>query len=377
MFVGSICRDSRSVAHSPHAALVVVGEATVSDLDDSFGAFLFERTVLAQDVVNHLMVHRLPFVAGVPEARLLENGDVVSIESGGETVNLLHDSRLKEAFVVVNQRCNCNCIMCPDSESQRRRDPYLSVRDLTALVSLLPDDLQHLTVTGGEPTIVPERLFAVLRQRALRPYDSHCLLLTNGRMCCYSDFAEELAAALGGRSTVSVPVHGPDAALHDEITRVQGSFDQTIAGIHNLLALGVSTEIRVVVSQQNYDRSQEIAHFVASTFPEVQRAIFVTLEMMGNAAKNRSQVWVNYEVLRGPVVRAAAILLAARVPVVFYNFPLCHLPKDFRALAQQSISAHKVAFPVECSACVLMKSCCGFFSSTLRQMKPTVIPIGA
>jgi len=246
---------------------------------------------------------------------------------------------------------------------------------LTAIVDLLPDDLEHLTVTGGEPTIVPERLFAVLRQRALRARDSHCLLLTNGRMCCYSDFAEELAAALGGRSTVSVPVHGPDAALHDEITRAQGSFDQTIAGIHKLLALGVSAEIRVVVSQRNYDRLQEIAQFIASAFPEVQRVIFVTLEMMGNAAKNRARVWVDYEVLRGPVVRAAAILLAARIPVVFYNFPLCHLPRDFRALAQQSISAHKVEFPVECSACALMESCSGFFSPTLRRMKPKVIPV--
>jgi MoaA/NifB/PqqE/SkfB family radical SAM enzyme len=63
------------------------------------------------------------------------------------------------------------------------------------------------------------------------------MLETNGRRVAYPPYAEALVAS--GPTMLCVTVHGPDAALHDRITRVPGSFEQTLAGARNLQKMGL------------------------------------------------------------------------------------------------------------------------------------------
>ena len=374
-FVGVVGVGAVDERQAGRVARVVLGEPAIEDIEENADAFVFACEELSTAVVELLERRRVPYVAGCPDVELWDQGDIVHIDSRGQSVTLLHDGESREALIMVNSRCNSNCVMCPDSEALRQRDSALDTDELVSMVDLLPPDLAHLTVTGGEPTLVPVRLFAVLRRKVERFPGVRCLVLTNGRMCCYSDFVAELAASAGPETLLSIPIHAAEPNRHDAITQSKGSLEETIEGIRNLLEAGVPTEVRVVVSRLNLDEISHVAGLVESELKGIQRVVFMTLEMTGCAAKNRSDVWVGYDELVPQVVHAASQVLAARIPVAFYNLPLCYLPEDFRPFAQQSISSHKVTYADDCRECSVIDTCSGFFSSTLRLMKPQVSPV--
>ena len=113
---------------------------------------------------------------------------------------------------------------------------------------------------------------------------------------------------------------------------------------------------------------------IYANFPTVKRVLFITLEMLGNALKNKQLIWIDYDKIRPFVVSAATYLLSHKIPVLLYNFPLCHLPDEFKNLAVKSISKHKVRYAKKCSNCMQVDICGGFFASTLIAKSPNVQP---
>jgi len=87
--------------------------------------------------------------------------------------------------------------------------------------------------SGGEPTLIPQLIdmVALLRQKGYR----EILLQTNGRMLCYEDFCLRLIRA--GVSGFGISINGSSAAVHERMTRMPGSFHQTMTGLKNLLAI--------------------------------------------------------------------------------------------------------------------------------------------
>lgn len=85
--------------------------------------------------------------------------------------------------------------------------------------------------TGGEPPVRPDFLMLVGEARKL----GYKIINTgtNGRLFSYDKFCHE--AFRRGLTGVNFSLHGSSAKLHDAITRTPGSFNQTIAGIKNVL----------------------------------------------------------------------------------------------------------------------------------------------
>ncbi len=96
---------------------------------------------------------------------------------------------------------------------------------------------EEVVISGGEPTVRDDIVLIAQTARAMG-YTSF-VLQTNGRRLKHSD----LAAALinGGVTRFVISLHGHAPGIHDGITRIRGSFEEVIAGIHNVQHLSANT----------------------------------------------------------------------------------------------------------------------------------------
>ena len=302
------------------------------------------------------------------------DGDIITVSDRG-VVNTIYDNAEHDATVYITGKCNSNCIMCPCSDFERSTDDGFSDEWMEAYIGMLPEDITHIVVTGGEPTLKTSQFFMVMDRLASRFPRTETLLLTNGRSFSSAKLLHRLLDRCPPYLVVAVPLHGSDAELHDRISRAPGSFRQTCQGISNLLANKVAVELRIVVSQLNARRLTDIASFIADRFPDVLTVNFIGLETLGNCAKNFRQVYIDPSESWQHIRPAARILMQSGVMTQLYNYPLCAVDRGYWPICRQSISPYKVRFAPECDACIMKESCSGFFSSTLHVAKPSVRPV--
>lgn len=302
------------------------------------------------------------------------NYDVFEIDENGNAYRYYNNNSVDNAILVTN-RCNSNCLMCPTAESVRRKKDDYNADTLITLASHFPKDAPHITITGGEPFLIKKELFRVLAFLKNNLPETSYLLLTNGRAFCSKKFAELFYETAPYDTILGIPLHGYNAETHDGITQSKGSFDQTCLGLKYLLNLGSKVELRIVVSALNVNFITKIAQLIVTEFPNVLCVKFIGLEMTGNAAKNKDSVWIEYPIAFTASKKAIDILISNRIDVGIYNFPLCAVDRKYWNICEKSISDYKVRFAPMCDVCAVKDACGGIFSGTIRLAKENVVPV--
>ncbi|RGF91943.1 His-Xaa-Ser system radical SAM maturase HxsC [Firmicutes bacterium AM55-24TS] len=291
--------------------------------------------------------------------------DVLSIDSRG-IVYELYRATSNDNAIVCTLQCNSNCVMCPCSEKSRRESEICSLEELQELIRYIPKTAPFLTITGGEPTLLKDNFFGLLKTLQYDFDETRFLLLTNGRAFSDYSFTQRFVECLPNNIRVGIPIYGYNETTHDIITQSAGSFKQAVIGIHNLLHYNIETEIRIVLTKQNIDNIEKIAKYVIKYFRDVACVNFMGLELMGNAAKNREKVWLPFEDAFNKSKKAIRLLIAHGVNTQLYNFPLCAVESAYWEICAKSISDYKVDFGDECQKCDLKEICGGVFDSTKR-----------
>ncbi len=301
-------------------------------------------------------------------------GDIITISDNGLLYKLFSPQE-DDATVYMTGHCNSNCIMCPTSDGERKKSEGMPIEWLLEFIDMLPEDLSHIAVTGGEPTLRLDDFLCVMSVMAKKFIGTETLLLTNGRSFSSMKLVNKLVSTCPSYMTVAIPIHGHNNVLHDSITRAEGSFEQTVRGIENLLQVGVAVELRVVVSKLNNHHITDIAELISKKFSKVRVVNFVGLETRGNCAANIEQVYVDYGEAFLAMKEAIWLLMKNGINVGIYNFPLCMVNRGYWALCKKSITTEKVRFANECEKCQVKSICGGFFNTTLSMVKPIVKPI--
>jgi len=140
----------------------------------------------------------------------------------------------------LSYRCNNECVFC--SVGDRERVDGRLEDQLAALERAAEQGVRLLDLDGGEPTLYPALLPVVDRARSLG--FERITVTTNGRMLGYAGFAEDLARR---GVDLLVSLHGASALMHEPLTRVPGSFAETVEGIRRAREafgrLGVNTTV--------------------------------------------------------------------------------------------------------------------------------------
>lgn len=306
----------------------------------------------------------------------LNNYDVIQFKSK-EKFYILFSSTSNDPVLFITNKCNSNCIMCPMTESERKRENSNSKEFLLELINYLPTDIPFITITGGEPTLERDNFLEVLNACKNHFEDNtQFLLLTNGRSLSNSTYYRKMLDVMPENITFGIPIYGENAMLHDSITRVPGSFNQTVIGIKKLLADNKNVEIRIVVSKKNYLHMDDISTMIIDSFKSVDVVQIMALEMRGCAAKNRDDVWVDYSQAFQTSSKAILKLILNSINVQLYNFPLCKVDKEYWPICAKSISDYKIKYYDSCECCSVKSICGGVFNTTLALTKMELNPIG-
>ena len=284
-------------------------------------------------------------------------------------------SEEREVDIFVTNKCNSNCVMCPMPEGARKKDNPGHYEELKAYIRELPDDVPYINVTGGEPTLAGREFLEIMHMLKVKFQHSGFQLLTNGRSVADEQFLNQIWKEMPDGIRFAIPVHCSREEIHDGITRAAGSFRQTVRGIENLLRRDAKVEIRIVVSALNVEYLRETADYIVKHFPGVFCVNFVAMEMMGNAAKNREMLWIDYREVFQKAKPAVELLVEHGIDVQLYNFPLCAVERSYWSLAVKSITDYKIRYMEACEECQVREICGGFFVSTQKVMRPEVYPV--
>jgi sulfatase maturation enzyme AslB (radical SAM superfamily) len=94
-----------------------------------------------------------PIVLGVHRNIIadLNEGDIVMIEKTG-SVNVLYEIASPHNVIHATNRCNLNCMMCPQP-SKADEDGMLN-NNLSLIRMISPERTKTLAISGGEPTLI-------------------------------------------------------------------------------------------------------------------------------------------------------------------------------------------------------------------------------
>lgn len=308
----------------------------------------------------------------VDDADSLKEGDIVRIDELGN-IEVLWECDSHQNCLFLTERCNCRCVMCPQPPQDRDSSVFLDQAE-EVLNLLKGKQLSDCCLTGGEPTLIGDRFFTLLRRCAVEHPEAFISVLSNGKLFAERSFTRKLSNIPRENCLFCISLHSELDILHDVIVGVPGSCSATQQGIYNLASFGFSVEIRIVISRYNYKYLVQFAEHIYNYFPFCAHCVFMGLELHGCAAVHPEEIDVDPSEY-GPFLRDAVLMLRRRgIPVSVYNIPLCMCPSEIRNAASRSISSWKNIWMEECSGCLEKDNCCGFFSTSVRIHKDFIKP---
>lgn len=310
-----------------------------------------------------------PCVCNVQSLDEFNEGDVVLINKNGEIVFLYEIKSLHNA-IFATERCNHRCIMCP-------QPPVVEEEDKTPfnlkLISLIDKHAKEIGITGGEPTLIGDKLFDLIKQIQKYQPKAGIGLLTNGVKFADKSYAMKLAMCKHHDLQVDIPIFSDIADIHNHIVGAK-TFYKTVRGLYNLALFHTRIGLRIVIHRQNYNRLPQLADYIYHNFPFVCQVAFLQMETTGNADTNVDELWIDpYDY--NEELKQAILLLANRgIRPCIYNAQLCVLPHEIREFAVNSISDWKDTYLPECEGCKLRQQCGGLFASNQKHHSAHIKP---
>jgi radical SAM protein with 4Fe4S-binding SPASM domain len=178
---------------------------------------------------------------------------------------LAHERRIPlRAEIELTRRCNLRCRHCylpPAGEAR----PEMAVHEVVRLLAELRGlGCISVILTGGEVLLLGEGFFTVAE--AVRANDMVLSVITNGTL--WDQGTAERLARLGA-SAVTVSLYAADAARHDAVTGVPGSFARTVAGGRALVAAGVRCHVSSLLMVDTIDGFRAVRDFASGLGCEV------------------------------------------------------------------------------------------------------------
>lgn len=299
-----------------------------------------------------------PVVYNIPNDCIFYDGDVVLITKEG-LISVLYEVNSRHNAIMATERCNHRCIMCPQPPIAREDNKTeFNLR----LIDLMDKSTKEIGITGGEPTLIGDDLFVLLRHIKERLPKTAVSILSNGVKFADKDYTKKLALCNIADLQIDIPIFSDIAKEHNRIVGAN-TFYKTVQGLYNLAIFHQRIGIRVVIHKQTYKRLSQLADYIYHNFPFISQVSFMQMETIGLAKDNLEQLWIDpydYQM----ELREAVLLLRDRgIPSYVYNAQMCVLPDDIRAFAVQSISDWKDIYIDECGDCKLKGVCAGFFES--------------
>ena len=274
--------------------------------------------------------------------------------------------------LMVTEQCDNHCLMCCQPPKRTNDFDYFEKLN-QKIINASPLNIDCIGISGGEPTLLGERLINLFKLIRSKYPETLIHILTNGRSLTTS-FISELAVFDLSNICFAVPLHSDYSADHDSITCVPGSYNETMKGLYNLAEAQARVELRIIVNALNYKRLPKIADFISYNLPFVENVVFIGMEAIGLAVTNKDRIWIDPTEYQKELEEAVLLLDRWGFFTRISNVPLCLLPPSLHPFSWHSISDWKLDYPSLCLECDMRSSCGGVFK-TSKWQSPFLHPI--
>ena len=192
------------------------------------------------------------------------------------------EPELRNLFIELTGQCNEHCLHC-GSWCDGAATPQVPTERLLEILRDVKDRLgierTMLCITGGEP-LLRHDFFGLMTQAHAMGY--RWGMTTNGTLIT-SDVARRLAES--GMSTVSVSVDGL-RDTHDRFRGRPGSYDETLRGIENLLAVDAFDHVQITTVVHQWNFGELDGMFDAFNELDIDSWRLAAIEPMGRALEH-------------------------------------------------------------------------------------------
>jgi sulfatase maturation enzyme AslB (radical SAM superfamily) len=229
-----LCKEAK-VYHQYH-------ETEYKDLDE-------QRKAIIYNLISFYEKHPDPEVLDYLKAIL----NTFLIDYGSDT-----------KIIKLGNLCNNNCIFCEflDRKGNENKTTEQVKKELDIAKM---EGKKEIVFTGGEPTTRSDIINLITYTQQLK--FENIIIVTNGRMFRYKNFAEKIVGL--GVNSFKVLLLGHNAEIHDYLARSEGSFEQTIQGIKNLFEVGANVEVEFILNRLNYKNLVDIINILSDIKIEI------------------------------------------------------------------------------------------------------------
>lgn len=301
----------------------------------------------------------------------IEEYAIVKIDRNSIYLTFMPSSNAHTLFFT--SKCNHYCLMCSEPP-KTANDDYL-IEDNLKIIELIDKSLPVLGISGGEPTLLGDNFLKIIKKIRTELPETTIRVLTNGRAYTNETFVKNIAEIAKGYFVSEIPLYNSDYARHDYIVQSRNAFFETIDGFYQCAKYGLATEVRVVLTKQNYKNLPDLMYFIYKNIPFVDHIALMGLEYIGFALNNFDDIHISPLEYKNELYGAISICKNYSLPVSIYNLPLCLVHENIRQYAKQSISDWKNEFSEICNECDRKDDCSGMFSSTQTHFESLLKPI--
>ena len=291
-----------------------------------------------------------------------EENDIISLTPAGDCV-CVWETNSPHNGLYVTDLCNSKCIMCPQIENGTSRyDECLKILDNIDL-----KNCESIGITGGEPTLEPDKLAALLHKISKLSKNQKVHILTNGRNFSNEDNAIKFSNLKNIDISWGIPLYSNISEEHDYIVGIKGAFKETMQGLYNLAKHRQKIEIRIVIMRQNYKILKDIAQYIYRNLPFITHVALMALEYHGRAEENYDIISIDPVEYKEELYSAIKIFVRYNIPADVYNLPLCLADNRIHEFCKDSISTWKKTYTEKCKNCTKKDICSGVFETSFVQ----------
>ena len=233
---------------------------------------------------------------------------------------------MKTLFVSPSYVCNEKCAFCPCHKEARRYTP-IPVELIKDSIdkALEKNKIEMILISGGEPTLYKDLadLINFIHRVGLK-----IGILSNSKKFASKVFFDSFINKVGNDFELTTAFHSHIAEEHDAITGINGSFEQSLQGINNLIDAGVNVTIKHVINGVSYLKLPKYAEWIFSTFPDYVSWVICNMDLCGEALNNNVISAVSFEKSKKNLESALDVVIKKHNNnrhrnVSVFNTPLC------------------------------------------------------
>ena len=233
----------------------------------------------------------------------------------------------------VGYTCNNRCKHCVIDDSkdkliENKTSINLKTEECFAQIDkAIESRAKGIVLTGGEVTIRKDFNLLVKRCSDL---ELDITIQTNGRKLSSPIIIDAVKNIKDIKFVVAL--HGSTAEVHDDITRVKGSFNETCDGIKKMCELGKLVVLKIVISKINATELPGIVTLASNL--GVQYFCFAFPHGQGAARKNFAEVMPTYSYLKPILNELISTSKSLNVNIEFEAIPFCIIPNDMKLVGE-------------------------------------------